>query len=246
MSNTTDAKTQVHRLCLAIEDKDVEGALRLLDQGCATSHPEIDAEPLQLALRQGSEKMIAALLDAGADLTNASYKTGISWVVHLGCLRAISTALECGVIPVSDIDSIFFDAASNGAESIALRMLELGADPARSEMVGSKRRSAFAISAMRGHDAVACAILARLAPAELDSLLHVHARQGDAACVRLLLGAGADAARRINGRTLLQLTPRDAHDVKRMLRSIGTAKTIEQAMGSNECRSEPVKHSLTL
>lgn len=247
MDGELDAKSQVRLLLEAIERIDPPAVRKLLANGCPTGHPEVSPEPLQLALRRANGGVIAALLDAGAQLTPATGKLGIGWVVMLGRVHTIEDAFRRGVIPMADINAILFEAVSSGSEAVATRMLELGADPMHYEWVHGRKRTIVGRAAMQRRDRLTAAILTRLTQADKDSLLHVHVRQGDAEAVQLLLGAGADAAQRINGRSLLQLAPRDAHDVKRMLRSFRTGASIESAMaGDSSLSPAPAKTSLTL
>lgn len=239
MDGDLDAKKQVLRLQEAIERIDPAAVRKLLASGCPTGHREVSPEPLLLALRKANEAVIAALLDAGAPLTSATGKIGIGWVVMLGRVHTIENALQRGIIPIADINDILFEAASSGSEVVAARMLELGADPMHYQWVNGRKRTVLGRAAMQGRDGLTAAILLRLTQADKDSLLHVHVHQGDAHAVRLLLGAGADAAQRINGRSLLQLAPRDAHNVKRMLRSLRTSASIASAMEGEDPSQAP-------
>lgn len=223
-------KNRVRLLCMAIDDSDLQAVQELLADGCPTSHAEVRLNPLKLALQYGNTQIIDALLDAGAQVADADAKEAVSSAIKHGNIRIFNQAVERGDISAADFDGLLFDASTKGTDALALRLLELGANPVYQE----KGASSFKRAVVWGRNELVAAMLERLTQEQKDELLATHVQEGFAACVKVLLDSGADAAQKINGRTLLQTAPRSADEVKRLLRSIRTGESIEMAMGGND------------
>ena len=162
-----------------------------------------------------------------------------------GSVELIEALLQSGDCPVT-IDRLLFYAAMQERDDVAFRVLELGANPAHGEPLGQHARPQSAFDLTKNVELLR-AIAQRLTPMQRDDLLPVYVQEGKAPQVRALLSAGADATRLINGRTLLQMAPADAEDVKRMLRSVELGALLESAMGGTDAQAPaPAKPSLTL
>ena len=172
--------------------------------------------PLHTAVRH-STSMILTLLALGADV-NARSGNG-------------STPVIC--------------AAHTGDVKTFELLVAKGADPLALENHGL---SVFD-TALRGRTpAMAAWILQQypsLAPKgeALDDAFARAVRAGCAPLVQMLAGMGADFGQKPGGRTLLQIAPKDAHEVKRLLRSLKTSASITLAMNDDDAPSAPAPSS---
>ena len=108
---------------------------------------------------------------------------------------------------------------------------------------------AFDLAAIQSNDAMALWLLEHypdLAPTgnRLNYTMAKAVQGNHPKLVAKLADLGADLARKIDGQTLIQLAPRDAHDLKRLLRSLKTGASIRAAMeDSQEPSSSATTHS---
>lgn len=230
----TNPKALVRLLCATIEDGDVAGVQELLENGCPVSHPDVRRSAVLLALEKGMLPIVDALMDAGAELPCDNMDAVVSFAIQHGSVRIFNHALQIDRIEKSDFDGLLYDAASKGVTALALRLLELGASPLYEE----KGQTAFQRAVDRDRQEIVRAMVAALTQPEKDQLLLRHVLAGgNAACVRILLAAGADAAQRNDrGRTLLQLASStdEGEAIKRLLRSVKTAESIDLAMSGDD------------
>lgn len=216
-----ELRSQVRWLCVAIEDGDLQEVKKLLANGCPLSHPEVPKTPLMYAIERDNVQIVDVLHGAGA-------------------------------FEASDFDSIFVDCMTQASYAVALRMLKLGADPTQhvgpTEETPQSRRSALLYSVARGAHELVHAILQRLSQQQKDRELRDAVRKGFARCVQILINAGADSAQLVDGRTLIETANPQAEEVKRILRSVDTARAIDSAMSHDAGNAEasPNASSLTL
>lgn len=246
MKMDLDPKMQVRLLYGCIDDGDVPEVKRLLSMGFQLSHPEVRKKPLEAALLRRNNEVVDLLLDAGAQLPDdpKERKTAIQSGLSIGNLRIFEMARAQHCLP-NTIDDEFVNAAKYKHEGLALRLLELGADPTTLEghSLGTKR-TGFELATRWCSPRLTSAMLARIYEDDMNDLLVTVVRHDQPRAVQALLAAGADANQTVNGRSLLQVAPAEAEEVKRLLRAAKTGAAIEAAMGGDEApapaaRSKP-------
>lgn len=144
--------------------------------------------------------------------------------------------------PQGRLNKKLFDAAGNRDYAFALQLLAQGADPMYREQDREMQRPHTALDFASGSRELVSAILARLTQQQMDRLLLLYVSEGNASYVRALLDTGADWAQQNHGRSLIHFAPTGAEDVKRILRSIDTASSINAAMG---CDEDPAPQTAT-
>ena len=245
-----DPKMQVRLLYGCVDDGDLSEAKRLLSMGFALSHPEVRKNPLEAALLRRNSEMVDLLLDAGAQLPNTpkERETSVKAGLSIGNLKIFEMARAQLCLP-NTIDDEFVNAAKYKHEGLALRLLELGADPTTLEgyCLGTKR-TGFELATRWCSPKLTSAMVARIHEDDMNELLATVVRHDQPRAVQALLAAGADANQTVKGRSLLQLAPAEAEEVKRLLRAAKTGAAIEAAMGGDESPTPtaPTKPSLTL
>lgn len=242
----SNPKILARALCASIKEADVDAVRELLANGCPVEHPGIETQPLLLALESGNTDMIDALVDAGATLPKDPDDKAFDLAIKLDNARLIDRALARGDIAQEDVDHMLFDAATRGATSVGMKLLDWGASP----LYRTKSQTVFARAVSRGRTELAAAMLDALRQDQKDTLLAGSVQDGSAPCVEALLGAGANPAQHVEGRTLLQIAPRDAEKVRRLLRSALTGASIKEAMGGDDAPEDvpapSAKSSFTL
>lgn len=247
MTGLDNKKKLAIQLLEAIDEADLLTIQKMLADGCPTSHPEVTQSALMYALQSYARTPIVnALADAGAPLT---FGTPDGAPQERITARNIRKIFERGEIHPEEVDPLFSYATWQGWESIAIRLLEVGANPMYRDQEGLSYPLENATDL--GMQRLPTAITQRMTQLDKDTLLahcvRAFAREAKIRCVRLLLDAGADAAQRVNGRTLVQIAPAGAEDLKRLLRSAKTGQSLEQAMGSSEAQAPaPARPSHTL
>lgn len=248
MKMDLDAKMQVRLLYGCIDDGDLPEIRRLLSMGFQISHPEVRKKPLEAALLRRNNEIVDLLLDAGAQLPDnpkerdTTVKAGLS----IGNLRIFEMALANGCLPNS-FDNELVNAAAYKLEGLALRLLELGANPLTMQSYNSlpaaaTPRTCFELATRWCSPKLAAAMLEQLTEDQKNELLVTMVEHDQPGAVRALLAGGADAFQTVRGRSLLQVAPREADEIKRLLRAAKTGAAIEAAMGGDE-PSAPVAPS---
>ena len=214
---------EVHWLCEAVEAGDLQQVKELLARGCPVSPKNVRKPPLTCAIEAGNVAVLDALVEAGTLLGK-------------------------------DLDRMLLDAVADYQQlAIAMRLLELGADPlfqvtrmtadgTPSPLPDTPFENALALDA---HELVA-AMLNGISQAEKDEWLVMYVQAGHTRGTQAMLSAGADAQQRVSGLPLVDLTPGHAEEIRRMLRAIDTAAAIEAAMGRDDSAAAPAKPSFTL
>jgi hypothetical protein len=132
-------------------------------------------------------------------------------------------------------------------EDVALAMLRvlLGAGASPVEASGVQVNALEAALSTGHHQAARMLVdgghVGRLSDRALDDCLGGAVKRGDAGVVALLLEWGADHTIRLNGKSLLELTPPDSDDVRRLLRSYRLEGSLEQALGEVSGESLPAR-----
>lgn len=236
-------KQQAIQLLEAIDEGDQAAIEKLLAEGCPTSYPGVTDSALMYALPYARTPVITAIADAGAPLI---FGTPEERPHERTTRRNINKVFERGTISPDDLDPAFHYVTWRGLEGVAMQLLERGADPMYRDEQGLSYALELAVD--QGLRRLIPAITQRLSQSDKDTLLATYVQAEKIDCVRILLGAGADPAQRIGGRSLLQLAPRGADDLKRLLRSAKTGQSIELAMGAEDATqpAPSAKLSLTL
>lgn len=205
----------------------------------ATEH---GANALHLAAEFGQTDIVRRLLQAGIP-ANSPDPHGYTAMHH-----AARSARSSDVIPVllengADIDARTNEgmtpalyAATRGAVRSFDALVRFGADPLARSTKGGNAFAHAMHSLFSEKGEMVLHILQHyptLAPQgeELDKALVEAVRRGHITLVEKLADLGADLGQKPGGRTLLQIAPRDAQEVKRLLRALKTGGLIASAMG---------------
>lgn len=169
--------------------------------------------PLHYAARPGYVRTLQLLLQQGADL-------------HARCNAGMTPALT---------------AALHGRTNTFAQLVAAGADPLARDHQG---RSAFDLAwgLSKSRDAAPVWMLqnfpALLPSGEaLDTTLVEAVRRGHTGLVKRLVELGADVGQKPGGRTLLQCAPKDATELKRVLRSLRSEAAIASAMSTESSQA---------
>lgn len=262
MNIDLDEKLQARLLFGCVAAGDLPAVQQLLAKGCVLDEPDTPGGILTAALTQAipvsryaSEsdyaakiQIVEALLNAGATLPeNADDRArSVRAGLRIGNMRVFEQALERGCLEKT-FDQLFLDATDLHHEALALRLLELGANPLYTEenRHGGKR-TGFVTAARWCSPQLMSAMLDRFTIDQKNEMLLKCVKTGDAQAVSALLLSGADAAQRgERGRTLIQMA--STEQVKRVLRAFKAGQSIEAAMTEDEPAAAPSsKSSFTL
>ena len=239
----TNPRILVRVLCATIEASDMDGARELLANGCPVEHPEVDKNPLLLALESGRADVVRALMGAGATLPEDRLHQGLRFAIQNGITPVLDHAIESGGIGGSN-GLLFAAATEPHALKFALHLLEMGADPAYRE----HGVTVFERAAKHGRTQLVDAIVARLTQEQKDELLFKLVPGDDEGFVSILIDAGADVTQSRYGLTLLEVARWES--IKRVLRSAHSRASIEDAMGDHDAPEDvpapSTKSSFTL
>lgn len=213
--------------------------------------PRTQVRWLCVAIEDGDLPEIQKLLAGGCPTSHPEVpKSPVMYAIERDSAPIMDELHRAGAFDAQDVDSIFVDAMTQASYAVALRMLELGADPSQhvgpTEETPESRRSALLYSVARGAHQLVHAILERLSQQQKDRELRDAVRKGFARCVQTLIDAGADGAQLVNGRTLIETAHPQAEEVKRILRSFDTARAINAAMSDGADDAPPATSSFTL
>lgn len=225
----------------AVGDGSTKMVTALLAAGARVDLTTKSGTTLMHLAAESSQTIAKLLLRAGAPTTGRD-SDGNTPLHRAACCSSAMTRLL--VKRGADIDARTntgltpaLTAAFHGQPTFEV-LISLGADPLARDAQG---RSAFELSLVQDHHELALHILREhptLAPTgkALDDALVKAVCNGWTPLAKKLAAFGADLGQKPGGRTLLQCAPRDAEELKRLLRSHRTSVMIDSAMDAG---SEP-------
>lgn len=232
-------------LYMAAEMGRLQEARLLLEAGAKPdwAHRQLGRPPLFAAVAKGHEQMVQLLLRHGAspDATGVNPEPPlVAAVVNMSpvCVWLLlgsgadvnarhyaqkRTALHCCAERASaDIQE--------QSMTIAEMLLNAGADVSAED---ESRMTPLSTAVSFGHYKLFERLMKveRLSQWALDGALVEAVRGGcETRLISQLIDRGADAALRHEGRTLMQIAPRAAEDIRRLLRSVRTERKVDSAM----------------
>lgn len=218
-----------------LDDRDAASVPRLLARGAKLEvwDPNDPMTPLQSAASRGQAKVVAALIAAGAkvDSRGGMKVTPLYLAADYGHVQACRVLLDAKAdwrAPDKIRRTPMIRAAENGHGEVILLFLGYPQVQPSDKELGVVLRSLAVTSTPQN----IAKMLDRLGASQ-DRAMEVFwaaVKGGNLDVVKHLVQHGADWRAKLDGRSALQLARRDAHDLKRFLRSLRTQSRLGDAM----------------